>query len=56
MSDEDEAAELDPDQLSKINPQPAEGEAATKEASGEQVRKIIIMESVGSSNTSMKLP
>ena len=55
VSDEDEAAELDPDQLSKINPQPAEGEAATEEASGEQVRKIIIMESVGSSDTSIQL-
>ena len=39
VSDEDEAADLDADELSKIQPQPAEGEAATTatEASGEQV-------------------
>ena len=41
VSDEDEAAELDPDELSKIQPQPEEG--AATEASGEQVSVRILV-------------
>ena len=45
VSDEDEAADLDPEELNKIQPQPKEGAtstAATAEASDEQVRTLWI--------------
>ena len=41
VSDEDEAADLDPEELSKIQPKPEEGATpAAAEAAGEQVYRL----------------